>query len=175
MALGNFQNAVQAVPALGVPGDKASLNPHVYTDRNYIAGDETVTVGNFVWADPANPVAPDYHGSGVWKALSTGAEGTLPLGIVQRNLSYFNYDILDGGTLIVPEGSNLNTVIRGDLYVYATTAATRGQKVFATLANGTLQTGTAGGSISGAIETPWKVEEGGAAGTLITISSWEAQ
>ena len=172
MARADFQTQVQPVPAIGVPGDKASLNPFVYTDRNYVAGDETVTVGNFVWEDPANPVLPNYHGSGVLKALSTGTG--LPLGIVQRNLSYVNYDILDSGTLIVPENAPLQTVVKGDLYAFATTAAIKGQKVFATLADGTLQTGAAGATVAGAIETPWVVTEGGAAGELITVSSWEA-
>lgn len=168
MANTHFQTQVAKFPGLGVPGDKASLNPIVTTDRNYIAGDAAVTIGNFVWDDPANPVPPDYHGS----AVSTGAADTPPLGIVLRNLSYVNYDIRDGGTLIVPEGSNITTVIHGDLYVVATTAATKGQKVFATLAGGAIQTGAAGATIAGAVETPWFVVEGGAAGELITVSSW---
>lgn len=172
MATANFQNQVAKFPGLGVPGDKASLNPIVTTDRNYIAGDAAVTIGNFVWDNPANPVPPDYHGSGVLEALSTGTAGVLPLGIVLRNLSYVDYDIRDGGTLVVPEGSNITTVIYGDLYAVATTAATKGQKVFATLAGGAIQTGAAGATIAGAVETPWFVVEGGAAGELITISAW---
>ena len=174
MANTHFQTQVAKFPGLGVPGDKASLNPIVTTDRNYIAGDAAVKIGNFVWAYPLNPVPPDYHGSGVLAAVSTGAADTPPLGIVLRNLSYVNYDIRDGGTLIVPEGSNITTVIHGDLYVVATTAATKGQKVFATLAGGAIQTGAAGATIAGAVETPWFVVEGGAAGELITVSSWEA-
>ena len=172
MATANFQNQVVKVPGLGVPGDKASLNPIVTTDRNYIAGDAAVKVGNFVWADPLNPVSPDYHGSGVWEALSTGGAGVLPLGVVVRNLSYVNYDILSGATLTVAKGANLTVVTRADLYAVATTAATKGQKVFATLAGGAIQTGAAGATIAGAIETPWFVVEGGAAGELITISAW---
>ena len=172
MATANFQNQVVKVPGLGVPGDKASLNPIVTTDRNYIAGDAAVKVGNFVWADPLNPVSPDYHGSGVWEALSTGGAGVLPLGVVVRNLSYVNYDILSGATLTVAKGANLTVVTRADLYAVATTAATKGQKVFATLAGGAIQTGAAGATIAGAIETPWFVVEGGVAGELITISAW---
>lgn len=169
-----FQAEVQSYPAIGVPGDKATLNPVVATDRNYIAGDAGCTVGNFVWADPDNPVSPDYHGSGIWAALSTGTTGVQPLGVVLRNLSYFKGDIFEGATLVVPEGSNLTTIIRGDLYAVSSTASTRGQKVFATLADGHIQTGAADATIEGAIETPWVVREGGAAGEIITISSWEA-
>lgn len=174
MAIANFQGQVQKVPAKGVPGDKASLNPTVYTDRNYITGDDAVTVGNFVWGDPANPAPADYHGSGVLKALSKGTDGVLPLGVVERNLSYVNYNLLDGGTLVLPEHAPLNTVKRGDLYAVASTAATKGQKVFATLADGSIQTAAAGATVTGAIETPWEVTEGGAAGELITISNWSA-
>lgn len=170
MAKANFQKQVATTPAIGVPGDKASLNPFVYTDRNFVAGDDTVTVGNFVWDDPDNPT--DYHGSGVFKALSSGTGQ--PLGIVQRNLSYVNYDILDGGTLIVPELAPLQTVIFGDMYAIATTAATKGQKVFAVLADGSLKTGAAGATIVGAVETNWLVTEGGAAGEIITVSSWRS-
>lgn len=172
MAYVNFPDTVQKFPAKGVPGDKATLNPFVYTDRNYVAGDDAVTVGNFVWDDPANPVPADYHGSGILKALSNGTG--LPLGIVERNLSYVNYDLLNGGTLVVPELAPLNTVKRGDMYVLSATAAIKGQKVFATLLDGSVQTGAAGATIAGAIETHWEVAEGGAAGELITISNWSA-
>ena len=165
----HFQAQVQKTLAKGVPGDKATLNAHVYTDQNYIAG-AGVTVGNFVWADPANPLPANYNGSGVLKALATGTGQ--PMGIVERILSYVNTNMTDGGTLAVAERSALNIVKRGDLYAVSATAATKGQKVFAVLANGTLKTGAAGATVAGAIETSWTVTEGGAASELITISSW---
>lgn len=174
MAYIGFPNTVQKFPAKGVAGDKATLHPFVYTDRNYVAGDDAVTVGNFVWDDPDNPDPADYHGSGILKALSTGTYGVSPLGIVERNLSSMNYELLNGGTLVLPELTPLNTVKRGDLYVLASTAATKGQKVFATLADGSIQTAAAGATVAGAIETPWEVTEGGAAGERITISNWSA-
>ena len=93
---------------------------------------------------------------------------------MERNLSYFNYDLKDGGTLTLPEAANLTVVRRGDLYAVASTAANKGQKVFAVLADGSLKTGPAGAAVSGAVETPWTVTEGGAAGELITISNWSA-
>ncbi|MDR2075635.1 MAG: DUF4646 domain-containing protein [Desulfovibrio sp.] len=172
MALANFQTAVQKRQAKGIAGDKATLNPFVYTDRNYFAGDGAVTVGNFVWEDPANPAPGAYEGSGVFSALSSGTGA--PLGIVERNHSYVNYDLLDGGTLVVPQKALLNVVRRGDLYAVAATAATKGQKVFAVLADGSLKTGAAGDTVAGAVETAWEVAEGGAAGDLITITNWNA-
>lgn len=178
MALANFQTQVQKYPAKGAPGDKASLNAFHYTDRNYVAesvGDVPVKVGGFVWSSVANDTLT-YEGSGVFSAVavqaSASAQLTAPLGIVERNLSYVNYDILDGGTLDVPDNAPLNIVIYGDLYAVATTAATPGQKVFATLADGSIQTGAKSATVSGAVETNWVVTEGGAAGSLITISAW---
>lgn len=178
MAYVGFPSTVQKYPAKGKPGEKASLNPVVYTDRNYIAGDDSVTVGNFVWADPDNPEPVDYqpsgHGSGILAALSTGAAGASPVGIVENTLTFVNDDLRSVGTMIVPKGSNLSTIRRGDLYVAASTAASLGQKVFAVLADGTIKTGAAGATVAGAIETAWEVTEGGAAGDLITISNWNA-
>ena len=168
----SFQSEIQKCPAKGVAGDKASLNPIIYTDRNYLAGDGKVAVGNFVWNDPTNSTSGDYHGSGIFKALSSGTGQ--PLGLVERSQSYVNYNILDGGTLIVPENAALNVARRGDYYVVAATVATAGQKVFATLASGVVRTGTAGATIAGAVETNWTVTEGGAIGDIITISNWNA-
>ena len=174
MAIADFQKQVATHPAIGVPGDKASLNPVVYTDRNFIAGDDKVTVGNFAWSDPANSVNGDYHGSGIFKALSGDISGYAPLGIVERNLSYVNYNILDGGTLTVPENAPLQIALKGDYYAVAGNAATKGDKVFANLTDGSIQTAPAGSSIGGHVETSWRVTEGGAAGDIITISSWRA-
>ena len=168
-----FPSTVRQRPAKGMPGDKASLNPVVYTDRNFIAGDEAVTVGNFVWDDPANPDPADGQGADVCAALSAGGAGVPPLGIVENTLSFVNDDVRGAGTLPVPKGSALSTVRRGDLYVVAATAAAKGQKLFAVLADGSIKTGAAGATVAGAVETPWVVTGGGAAGELVTVSNWE--
>jgi hypothetical protein len=145
MARSEFQKQVAKGQEIGVPGDKATSNPFVYTDRNYLAGAGGVTVGAFVWDDPSNPAAPE-PGTGVSSALSKGAGA--PLGIVERNISYFNFDMRDGGTLAVPEESAIQVVIKGDLYAVSATAATKGQKVFAVLADGSLKTGAKGATIT---------------------------
>ncbi|MDR0339543.1 MAG: hypothetical protein LBH65_04630 [Desulfovibrio sp.] len=170
MATANFQSAIQKRVAKGLPGDKASLNPFVYTERNYIAGDGKVTVGKFVWADSETP--DEDNAPGVLRALSSGGDGLKPLGIVERNLSGIDYDLLDGGTLTLPEFTPLNIVRRGDLYVVATMDAAKGNKVYAAYADGSLQIHPSGQDIYGAIETGWEVAEGGAEGELITITSW---
>lgn len=179
MAIANFQKQVAARPCKGVAGDKATLNPFVYTDRNYIAetaADTPVVVGNFVYSSVKNDT--NTSEPSIWSAVAVQANASAlnnsPLGIVQRNLSYRNPDIYDGGTLNVPDNAPLNVVVKGDMYVVSATAATVGQAVFASTTTGAISTAAVGGTVAGSVETPWKVVEGGAAGDIITISNWGA-
>lgn len=156
--MSTFQKQINPCPAKGVPGDRAGLNPHVYTIGNPVA-EGPVNVGGFVW---------DGSESGQAKSSGSGA----PLGFVERVLAY--YDLTRDGSagLTVPAGSALLVARRGDYYAVAQTASTRGQKVFAVLNGGGLKTAAAGASVSGAVETGWTVLNGGAAGDIITISNW---
>ena len=106
-----FQKQINARPAKGVPGDKAGLNPHVYTIGNPVA-DGPVTVGGFVW---------DGAESGQAKSTGTGA----PLGFVERVLAYYDLNQPDASGLTVPAGSPLLVARRGDYYAVASTAAKR--------------------------------------------------
>lgn len=159
MVVTSFQNVVNRYPAVGVAGDKVDLNPTVYTAGNPLA-DGPVTVGTFVWATENG-------------ASNTSSTAQQPLGIVERVQCYYNYNVLEGATLVVGDASPLSVICKGDVYVTTLTAATRGQKVFAVLADGTIKTGTAGGSIDQAMETDWYVVSSGAANSLIIISNWE--
>lgn len=153
-----FQTTVQNTPALGVAGDKVDLNPFVYAPGNPLA-DGPVVIGTFVWASTKG-------------AVNKTTSAIIPLGIVQREQAYFNYDASSGASMIVNDGGALSVIIKGDVYVNTLTEATRGQKVFAVLNDGTIKTGAAGSSIDGAIETEWFVDTGGAANSLIIISNW---
>lgn len=154
-----FQKQVDLYNASAVAGDVATLNPAVHTVGNPFA-EGPVTVGNFVWegTDPETQA----------KATGTGA----PIGIVRRVLAYVNADLRSEGTLTLAAGSTLTVEKIGDLWVTSSTAATKGQKVFATLADGSIQTGAAGATVAGAVETEWVVEKGGEAGDLIVVSRW---
>lgn len=158
MTLTTFQTTINPYPALGVAGDKATLNPCVYTESNPLA-DGAVTVGTFVWST-ANGAANK----------GTGA----PIGIVERVQAYYNYTVTVGATMVILKGNSLTVVRKGDLYVTTLTAATVGQKVFAVLADGTIKTGASGSTVSGAIETDWYVMTAGAVGDLIVISNWSS-
>ena len=94
------------------------------------------------------------------------------VGFVERVINYANYGVTSEGTLIVPNKSTLTIAMRGDYWAAATTAATPRQKVFVNPTTGAISTAAAGGTVSGAVETPWTVIQGGEAGTPILISNW---
>lgn len=156
-----LQQSVLGTMAPGVPGDKATLNPTAYTVHNPVAEGEGVTAGQFVW-----------RGTDAERQAKVGGTGQ-PLGLVERLLVYPGQCGGDSATLVIPEGQPLTVMKKGDMYVATTTAATVGQKVFAVLATGAIATGTAGGTVSGAVETSWKVESAGQAGDIIAISNYD--
>ncbi|MEG2172367.1 MAG: hypothetical protein RRY29_03805 [Desulfovibrionaceae bacterium] len=156
MSQTNFQTAINTGPSQGVAGDRASLNPAVYTVGNPLA-DGPVNTGSFVW--------PSANG-----AANTGTGA--PLGYVERVIVNYNYDVLSGATMAIASGCALTVARKGDYYAVSATVATDGQKVFAVLADGNIKTGAAGATVVGAVETNWHVVKGGPAGELITISNW---
>lgn len=159
-----YQKQINAYPAAGVAGDKANLNTHVYTTRNYFA-EGPVTVGNFVWegTDPER------------QATATGSADKNLIGIVERIICYWDPDIFSGGTLTVPDKTEITVCVKGDYKAATTTEATYGQAVFATLAGGAPVYGTAGGTVEGAIETPWVVKGAAPAGEVALISNWSVK
>lgn len=145
--------------AAGLPGQKATPEQFIYPAVTPISKG-TVIVGNFVWL-----------GADGIDASNTGAG--VPLGIVERVIQYFDFtEATRPGTLEVLDKTPLTVGIRGDYWVKTTTAAAIGQSVFAVTADGAIATGTAGGTVTGATETPWKVLTTGAIGDMIKISNW---
>lgn len=164
-----FQGQVNILPAIGVPGQHMSTNPLVSTQKGYCAAD-TVTIGGFVWAATvAKNDANDANDAFV-KSTGTGA----PLGFAVREITNpLGYNQPASNT--VPKGFPVSVAVKGDFAVITGTAATVGQSVFAVLADGSIKTDTAGGTVDGAIETDYKVVNingGGAVGNIIVISNW---
>lgn len=155
------QKQVFTSTAKGVPGQKASLNDGFVYYPNTLLAEGPVQVGGFVWlgSDPET------------LAVNVGPAGVKPLGFVERNIVYPDYDPLSPGTLTVPEGNALAVAIRGDFWAVAALDAAGGQKVFAVSADGSLTIGDAGATIAGAVETDWAVVTAGPAGEPIIISS----
>lgn len=156
-----FQEQVNILPAIGVPGQHMSTNPLVSTQKGYCAAD-TVTIGGFVWADAGK--------EGCVKPTGTGR----PLGFAVREITNpLGYN--ESASNTVPKGFPVSVAVKGDFAVVTGTAATVGQSVFAVLKDGSIKTDTAGATVEGAEETDYKVVNingGGAEGDIIVISNW---
>ena len=154
-----LQKQVSVDLAVGVAGDLVNVTDKVYTAVNPIA-ETAVTAGCFV-----------YQGTDALKQCKLG--GTVPMGIAQRVYQYNNESLVTGASMTIPAGSGVSVIKKGYVYVAATAAATVGQKVFAVLADGTVKTGAAGATVSGAVETDWSVmTPATAAGDIIVIGNW---
>lgn len=159
-----FQEQVNILPAIGVPGQHMSTNPLVSTQKGYCAAD-TVTIGGFVWAVPNKE-----NDAFFVKSTGTGA----PLGFAVREITNpLGYN--ESASNTVPKGFPVSVAVKGDFAVVTGTDATVGQSVFAVLTDGSIKTGTSAQNIDGAVKTDYKVVNingGGTKGDIIVISNW---
>ena len=155
--MANFQNKVNLEPAIGLPGAYAAVNPIVSTALGYIAK-VNVPVGGFCWEDTNDAGQVNPSGSGA------------PLGFVVREVAYTmcNTDAIN----YVPAGGNVSVQKKGDFFVQAAAAVTKGQKVFASLTTGAVSGGTAGATVEGSIETDFYFVTSAGAGEISVISNW---
>lgn len=155
--MANFQNVVNLAPAIGLPGAYAAVNPIVSTAKGYIAK-VNVPVGGFCWEDTTD--------AGQVNPSGTGA----PLGFVVREVAYTmcNTDAIN----YVPAGGNVSVQKKGDFFVQAAAAVTKGQKVFADLATGAVKAGVAGATVEGAVETDFYFVTTAEANEISVISNW---
>lgn len=159
-----LQTKVTLSVAPGVPGDKATPDQSVYTPLNPLA-EATLPVGGFVF-----PVIEDGATDNT-RATNVAGSATEVLGFVERVINYVNYDVFSDGTLTVPKGSALTVAVRGDYWAVSSTAATVGQAVLASTADGSISTGTPDATH---LDTGWVVKTAGAAGEPIIISNWNS-
>lgn len=153
----SFPNAVRLQPEVGVPGTRASMNPISVISR---VAQSAVTVARFVW--PGTDTDNQVQNTGTGNAL--GLAITDQVGVIPNYLQEYS--------MSVPAGMAVQVAEQGEWFATSANAATLGQKVFATLADGTLQFGAKGATIAGAIETDFAVTRGGAANAVIKISTW---
>ena len=155
--MANFQSKVELVPAIGLPGAYAAVNPIVSTAKGYIAK-VNVPIGGFCWEDSTVEGQVNPSGSGA------------PLGFVVREVAY----TMCGTDAInyVPAGGNVSVQKKGDFFVQAAAAVTKGQKVFASLTTGAVSGGTAGATVEGSIETDFYFVTSAGAGEISVISNW---
>lgn len=158
--MAGFQSVINQYPAPGVEGGFASTNPHatfLAGEAALVAGDNGVTIGRFAWAV-----------DGVASNAGTGA----PSGFVNRDGQASITTWLGQASNVIQEGREVTLMTAGDFWARTSTAATRGQKIFASLTTGQVQTGAAGATISGYVETPFKAGSVCAANELVKISTW---
>jgi len=156
--MANFQNKVNLVPAVGLPGAYAAVNPIVSTAKGYIAK-VNVPVGGFCWEDTTDAGQVNPSGSGA------------PLGFVVREVAYV-LDTDADAINFVPAGGNVSVQKKGDFFVQAAVAVTKGQKVFADTTTGAVKAGAAGGTVSGAVETDFYFVTTADANEISVISNW---
>jgi hypothetical protein len=156
-----FQTVVNQTPAPAVAGDFASANPNasvVAGPGTFVAGTGGANVGVFGWAD-AN-------------GLVTNAGSGVPTGFIHRDFNALIVTWLAEASMNIPAGQPVTLMSAGDFWAKTGTVATVGQKVFASLTTGAIETGAAGATIAGYIETKWFVGSAGAVGELIKITTW---
>lgn len=155
-----FQSVINQYPAPGVEGGFASTNPHATYpagEAALVSGEDGLTIGRFAW-----------EVSGVASNAGTGA----PAGFVGRDGQASIVTWLGDASNVIQSGREVTLFTAGDFWARTSTAATRGQKIFASLTTGEVQTGAAGATIDGYAETNFKVGNTCDAGELVKITTW---
>jgi hypothetical protein len=161
-----FQTNVNLYNPIGVAGAFASIGPYhsvIAGAFQFVAGTAGVTIAAFAWASLVDGTTTNAKPADTTNyALGFVSRNSNIAVITQWQTSYGN---------LIPSGVEVTLHDRGDFYAVTTTAATVGQKVFASNTNGTIQTGAAGATISGYTETPFSVATVGAANSIIKITA----
>lgn len=158
--MAGFQSVINQYPAPGVEGSFASTNPHatfLAGEGALVAGNDGLTVGRFSWAV-----------DGVASNAGTGA----PSGFVHRDGQASITVWLGEASMLIQPGREVTLMTAGDFWAKTSTDATRGQKIFASLTTGQVQTGAAGATVAGYAETDFFVGSAAAAGELVKITTW---
>ena len=157
-----FQTSVSVYSGVGQAGQPASNSPIIAAAGGpgaYQAGSSGLVMARFAWRDGTNPLRLNNTGTGK------------PVGFIYNNANA-TITYLQNSSMTIPAGREASPVVGGDFWALSATDATVGQKVFAVLADGTLKTGAAGATISGAVETDWYVASPATTGNLLIISTW---
>jgi len=158
------QSSIQVNPAIGLPGDFASVNPRhsvLAPPGGFVAGSAGLTIGLACWADSAT-------GS----ILSNAGTG-LPSGVLHRNFQGFITAYLSEYGYTVPAGFGVGELFDdGDIIVknFGASACAVGMKAFANSSNGTFSFAVPGATVAGSVETGWYAKLTCAAGELTFLS-----
>ncbi|GBQ07299.1 structural cement protein Gp24 [Saccharibacter floricola] len=163
----SFPTRINYGPPLGYPGDQASANPTrtaIPGELGHRAGDGGVTVGAFAWVQD--------DGVTVLNKPPASTPNAPPTGFAIRDQSNVNLgNVLSQSTMIVPPNFMVTLHTGGDYFAVSSTPATPGQAVYASLTDGTIQTGSPGAAPSGTSATGWIVTRGADAGAVMIMSA----
>jgi len=160
-----FQQSVGMYRGVGQVGHPASTSPIIAAAGGpgaFKAAAAGVTIATFVFRDATDPtivtnVAP--------------SATTKPVGFIQNlGQAIIGYGL--SNSMLIRGGAEISPKVGGDFWAKSSTVATEGQKVFASVTDGTIATGAAGATVTGYVETDWYVSHGAAVGNLIIISTW---
>lgn len=160
-----FQDKVEIYRGVGQVGQPASTSPIIAAAGGpgaFKATSAGVTIATFVFRDATDPKI-------VTNVAPTST--TKPIGFIQ-NLAQAIIGYGQSANMLIRGGVEVSPKVSGDFWVKSSTVATNGQKVFASITDGTIATGSAGATVTGFVETDWYVSQGAAVGDLVIISSW---
>jgi hypothetical protein len=171
---GRFQTQVFYQPAPAVEGDFADHNPRTSVNAGpggLVAGVPGVMVGRFAWFDPDSPLDPN---DAPKVCISWTEEPQPVVGFVHREQQGLITHYLGGAGMWIPEGFMVTLHQTGGFFVRnaGEERATLGQRVFASMADGSCAFGDPGAAIADFVETKWFAVSQGDPGMLVKMSSW---
>lgn len=163
------QTAVYQTPPLGEVGGIATTaynNPLNAVPGCRVNG--AAKVGGFVWTTSA---PSGTNANPVEQFVTNSAASGSPVGFVYR-VQDQALPCNSGYTLNVADGQACPVADGGCFYATPTTSATVGQKVFASLSDGSvLQTASSGATVSGYVETDFTVKTPATSGGIMIIEA----
>ncbi|MCX5617028.1 hypothetical protein NQF87_08640 [Bombella sp. TMW 2.2559] len=161
-----FPNRVNYAPPLGMPGQRASVNPTrtaIPGELGHFAGSTGVVVGHFAWVQDDDVT--------VLNAPPASSPNATPTGFVVRDQNNINLgSVLSQATMTLYAGNMVTLHTGGDYFAIGSTGASRGQAVYASTTDGSIQTGPAGNPPQGTVATGWVVTRDAPAGSVMIIS-----
>ena len=154
-----FQKTLNRDLPVGVVGDFASTNPYhtVLAGEGALkAGAGGVKIGVFAWVDPATGLVTNAQ-------VANGV-----LGFVRRDNTALINQYLAESSMLIPAGFGITLYDKGDFWARFAGGATIGQKVFASITNGTVT--SAATAPADTVDTGFVVASTAVAGALAKIT-----
>ena len=151
-----FQTSVNYQPSPGVAGAFCSANPRASVVAGagaFVAGANGANVGLFAWTDAATNTIVSNSGQG------------LPRGFIANELQAMITNWMGESSMNIPAGRPVTLFNEGDFWMSTSTAASIGQKIFASFIDGSIRTGAPGSVFTDSAFTATT------SGTTLTVSA----